>query len=120
MFPSLPSLGSGFESTGAGLPKIGQSGGGLDTGWQIPGTSPSSPSVLLGTNPSALGNTGIVSNVSSGLLGLFGGSLLRIVLLIIGLLCIAGAIYLYKPTSELIAAPARAARDAAVVGATAA
>lgn len=42
------------------------------------------------------------------------GCLLRILFIILGLICIAGAIYLYKPTSELIAAPVRAAKDATV------
>lgn len=35
--------------------------------------------------------------------------LLRIVLLILGILCIAGAIYLYKPTNNLIVQPAKKA-----------
>lgn len=38
--------------------------------------------------------------------------LLRLVMLILGIICVIGAIYLYKPTQQIIAAPARQLRDA--------
>lgn len=39
------------------------------------------------------------------------GCALRFLFFILGIVCIIGAIYLFKPTSEIVAAPARAARD---------
>lgn len=39
------------------------------------------------------------------------GCALRLLFFILGIVCIIGAIYLFKPTSEIVAAPARAARD---------
>lgn len=46
--------------------------------------------------------------------GAVGNQLLRIVLLILGLLCVAGAIYLYKgPGSQIVSIPARAVGNAA-------
>lgn len=38
---------------------------------------------------------------------------LRLLFFILGIVCIIGAIYLFKPTTELVAGPARAVREAA-------
>lgn len=65
------------------------------------------------TSPVSLGSGGSSSCSLWNPLTWVGDCLLRALLLIIGLLCIAGAIYLYKPTSEIIGAPVRAAKDVA-------
>lgn len=68
------------------------------------------------TKPNLVNDTGLLGGTASNLVSCLlspSTCLLRLVLLIIGLICIIGAIYLYKPTSEIIAAPARAAHGAA-------
>jgi hypothetical protein len=82
----------------------------------IPGVSIGGGGVSIGTG----GPAGAAGNGTLSTLGNVAGFLanpFRWVLLIIGLIFIAGAIYLFKPTSELIAAPARAVRDATVASA---
>lgn len=105
----------GFAPIGGG------SGGGI--GFPSPGginIGYNPPPVTIGVGGGSGGSSkpgsiagSIGSAIFNNLFGGVGSQLLRLVLLILGLICIAGAIYLFKPTSEIIAAPARAAKNAA-------
>jgi hypothetical protein len=92
------------------------SGPGLETwpGWpQLPGIglTPSNPSTpTTPTTPSE--NTSSLIGGLSGVIACFqnpAACLLRIVLLILGFICVIGAIYLFKPTQEIVSGPVRAA-----------
>lgn len=68
----------------------------------------------VSTMPDAPGVVGDVAKQAvKGASTLLGLDLLRIVILILGIICVIGAIYLFKPTQELVAAPARALAAAA-------
>jgi len=119
---------AGFLAPPGGIGSPGPGGGGITgpggiTIYAPPRGGTTTPPTTKKPDPLAPVTPGDVSGALGTATSLIsclaspGTCLLRLVLLIIGLICIAGAIYLYKPTSELIAAPARAARDA--VGAAA-
>lgn len=113
----VPSPTSGTFSTGIPSPF-----GGILTSVLGPGSGGGT------TNPGA--NTSTGSNSASGSCSSFFsiftnplGCALRLLFFILGIVCVIGAIYLYKPTSEIVAAPIRAAKEgvkAAAVGAAAA
>ncbi len=122
----LPSFGDPFLGTGG--PGIGvPSGPGPTIGGPSYGVDIKLPTLDKGglNLPPQQGETPLLSSAATAgnLISCFmspTSCLLRLVFLILGLICVAGAIYLYKPTSELVAAPARAARDAVAGAAVAA
>jgi len=111
--PDLPFLpGYGGAGGGGGLITVG-------TPRKVPGGTQggggSSPTPTSGATSASLG-----SFLGSPLGYLFGPSLLRFVIFVLGLICIIGAIYLYKDTRFIVTAPVKAAKKAATTAATAA
>jgi hypothetical protein len=108
--PNLPSLGGGgFLPIGTQptIPGIGYPTGGpiqinvpVRGGVVLGGGTPTAPQT---TSASMGGVTGLLG---SWVLGALGGSVvdafLRIVLLVLGFICVIGAIYLFKPTQEVL------------------
>jgi hypothetical protein len=120
-FPPIPSLMIENPFLGVGGGGGSWPGGGLNTwpGFQLPpvtiggGGSPGTTDPPK-TTPVVSGST--IANAASLVACLLspGTCLLRLVFLILGLICIAGAIYLFKPTQQIIAAPLNAAKTAAL------
>lgn len=54
-------------------------------------------------------NTGLGSKVSDAVLSLLG--IKRLAIFLLGLICVIGAIYLYKPTQDIVAGPIGAAKE---------
>jgi len=127
--PRLPELqliaapgGGGGTGGGGGITWPGSGGPEYGTDIKLPPINITTP---------AGSGSGTVTEASSldtlkGAANLFmcfaapGTCLLRIVLLILGIICVIGAIYLYKPTNEMIIQPTvRAAKSAAVAAAAA-
>lgn len=115
----LPGPAGGGKPPAVGDGSSGAGGGGL-TVYMPPGTDP--------TGSGGSGSSGATSS-TVGALGQIGSliacfvspttCLLRLVMLILGIICVIGAIYLYKPTQEIVAAPARAIRQTATESAAA-
>lgn len=108
--PSLPSLTAyhaNLISAGGG----DTSGGGGDTGSFPSGGGGG------GTTTTTTTTATPVTNASFNPLSWFGLDFARILFVILGVICIIGAIYLFKPTSEIIAGPARAVGGAVKAGA---
>lgn len=103
----------------SGLPIL-PTGGGTGPTLNTPplgGSGTGTGSVSVGTGAGATGATS-ASFLSQGvsIVTCFlspSNCLLRLIVLILGIICIIGAIYLYKPTQEIISVPARAATEAA-------
>lgn len=121
IFPSLPSL----PDLGAGNPFLSVppvTPGGINTGWNIPipgviiapGSSPSGTPAGSSTGSGNVEAPAVFNGLVTCIMSP-GSCLLRIVFLILGILCIAGAIYLYKPTNDLIVQPAKRAGKAAAL-----
>lgn len=131
MFPGLPSI-PGFAPIGGGgigLPKIGigsgypiggpiqinvpvGGGGGVVVGGSA-GTGSAPNATSVGFNP--LSGLGLLFGTGASVAG---NILLRLVLIIIGILCIAGAIYLFKPSSSnVLSVPINALKSGAKVAA---
>lgn len=104
-FPGLGPITIGYNPPGAGGGGITVGGGGQTT------TIQNAPSSSCGYNPLCY-----LQNLFTST----GDLLLRLVFLILGLMCVAGAIYLFKPTSVFVTAPVNAVkRGAKAAGAAA-
>lgn len=117
-------------AAGNGLPAINRTAflpnpGGTGGGGGAPGGGPSLTGVVIlpgsggsGSSTTTTGTTTVAGGCQpsiynlyclfSGSAGVIGNQLLRIVFLLLGLIAIIGAIYLYKPTSGLITGPIKA------------
>src|SRR5579864_5769355 len=101
-------VGSGF--VGVGPPSIpvgvgtGSTGPTLNVGGTANNPFSGAPITTISTPSSSGGCSGIQWLINpTGCIGIGGGfssNLLRLVFLIVGLICIVGAIYLFKPTQE--------------------
>jgi hypothetical protein len=108
--PDLPRLDS-LLLPGVGGPGIG---GGITLPGVIipPGLGKPEPDKNIATTPD--GVLGGAFSVLSCLFAPNGSCLLRLVFLILGLICIIGAIYLFKPVNEIVGPPVRAAVKSAI------
>lgn len=96
-FPDPGRIGTGYNPITVG---IGGGGGGG-------GAAPATSTGLFGS--CGLDPTCYLGQLFSNA----GDLLLRIVFLLLGMICIAGAIYLFKPTQDIIVSAGKAARDGA-------
>ena len=126
----------GFGSVvGAFTPSAGPGGlpGGADFGSGLPGAIGSGINAPGGWDigiPGFLGNSGGSStptapvtpasdSIGSKVAGAVGNAVLsalgikRLAIFLLGLICVIGAIYLYKPTQDIVAGPIGAVKDAA-------
>lgn len=124
--PNLPTL-TGINA-GLGVPLADPSNGfqagppNMQTGIGLPTGGVTTPPILGGSSapPVAVTSTGWLASFLSligGLTSTGGNQLLRIALFLLGLICVIGAIYLFKPTTQIIAAPVNAVKSAAKAGA---
>lgn len=102
--------GSGSGSGGGGGDGGYPTGPITTTGGQSPGTGDgTTPGGNLPASGGTSGGSSIISFLTDPVGTFFGPQLLRLVLLILGLICVIGAIYLYKDTRGLVTAPVKAA-----------
>lgn len=106
----------GGADFGSGLPGSIGSGisgpGGFDIG--LPGFlgnsgSTSAPVTPASSTSAPVTKTGLGSAIGDAVLSALG--IKRLAIFLLGLICVIGAIYLYKPTQELVSGPIGAAKE---------
>ena len=121
---TLPQLSVGNTIANPFVEPADPSTGPITTGGDTSGDGGSSGGVSPMSNSG--GGTSTTTTSSSGACtGIFSFinplcSIERFAIFIIGLICIAGAIYLFKPTSQIIATPLNAAKEGVKAATTAA
>lgn len=116
-------LRSNFISVGAGGGGTGTTGATGATGVTINvPTGPTGTTGTTGSSPSSTTSTGWINSILNWLTqpgSATGSFLLRLLLFVLGLILIAGAIYLYKGSNPVLAIPGRLAKGAVKAGSAA-